>query len=52
MFGDGVKCPKCADAKPNFYRLSADLAGLARVGMFDCSKHPEVCKTQNVPEAG
>lgn len=37
MFTDGRHCTACAAAMPNFYRLSTDLVGVARVGVIDCS---------------
>eukprot|EP00040_Diaphanoeca_grandis_P016280 m.83935 g.83935 ORF g.83935 m.83935 type:complete len:577 (-) comp25688_c0_seq1:44-1774(-) len=54
MFTNGQRCnPKknaeCSEAKPNFYRLSADLNGIAGVGELDCSTQLTVCSAQDVP---
>ena len=37
MFSGGEYCAACKSAKKNALRLSADLRGLAQVGLVDCS---------------
>lgn len=42
------KCSLCSDVKPNWYRLSMDVVGLAQMGTVDCTSHPDLCRAEGV----
>ena len=44
----GAKCTACSDTKPNWYRLSQDTVGLARVGLVDCDTNADLCRAEGV----
>jgi protein disulfide-isomerase A6 len=48
----GTNCPQCADTKPNWYRFSTDMLGLASVGLIDCSTCPSLCQREGIHFAG
>jgi hypothetical protein len=46
-----AKCTACSDTKPNWYRLSQDAVGLARVALVDCDADPDLCRAEHVDPA-